>query len=71
MIKVERKKRGYSSCTACDRGELTENGKGLKYPYDTVTEITMGASSNMTQCVRLCDQCVQELVEAMTKEFDT
>ncbi len=67
MIRTKRVNiKNDGSCSCCSIGELTEDGKGLSYPYTEVTSVRFGEMHGTV--VRLCDDCFNELKTAVTKE---
>ena len=59
-IKIENVVRDYTSCNFCNRGELNDSGKGLKYPYESVISFTREYGGGIK--VSICKSCLDELI---------
>jgi len=58
IMKIEVSDLRNGSCNFCKRGELTEDGVGLIYPYKKVTQIS---ADKYGVSVRFCDLCLKEV----------
>ena len=60
-------KKSSASCNFCKKGELTKNGMGIVYPYETVYTFR-GETSGLVASI--CEECLEELyTKAMLKQL--
>lgn len=50
------------SCNFCNRGQLSESGDSLVFPYTQVVKVTRREGSGIA--VVICDNCLDELIKA-------
>lgn len=67
-VKKENVRLDIVSCNFCDGGTLNESGMGLVFPYEYV--FTFKRSNGGGIKASICQNCLDELIEATKNERD-